>query len=131
VVAGRNYGQGSSREHAALAPRHLGLRVTLVEEYARIHWQNLANFGIVPLQFEDPADRERIEQGDVLRFEGLRDALRDGGAIEVFNLTKGTTLRAVHTLSPRQVERILSGGVIRFMKDRLTDKDVDASDRPV
>jgi aconitate hydratase len=133
IVAGRNYGQGSSREHAALAPRHLGLRVTLVEGYARIHWQNLANFGIVPLQFEDPADRERIEQGDVLRFEGLRDALRDGDAIEVVDVTQDTTLRAVHTLSPRQVERILSGGVIRYMKDRLTDQDVDAasSDRSV
>jgi aconitate hydratase len=131
IVGGRNYGQGSSREHAALAPRYLGLRVTLVEEYARIHWQNLANFGIVPLQFADPADHGRIEQGDVLRFTGLRAALQDGQRVEVENATQGTTIAAVHTLSPRQVERLLSGGVIRYMKERLDDGGVDAADRPV
>jgi aconitate hydratase len=131
VVAGGNYGQGSSREHAALAPRHLGLRVTLVEGYARIHWQNLANFGIVPLQFADPGDRARIEQGDVLRLTGIRRALQEGDELEVENVTRGTTIRATHTLSPRQVERILSGGVIRYMKQQLTDREVDASDRPV
>jgi aconitate hydratase len=131
IVGGRNYGQGSSREHAALAPRYLGLRVTLVEEYARIHWQNLANFGIVPLQFADPADREGIAQGDVLRLTGLRQALQDGDTLEVENVTQGTTIRATHTLSPRQVERILSGGVIRYMKQRLDDREVDAADRPV
>jgi aconitate hydratase len=130
IVAGRNYGQGSSREHAALAPRHLGLRVTLVEAYARIHWQNLANFGIVPLRFADPADRQRIEQGDVLRLTGLRDALASGTDVEVEDVTQGVTIRAVHELSPRQVERVLAGGVIRYMKQRLDD-EVDASDRPV
>jgi aconitate hydratase len=131
ILGGRNYGQGSSREHAALAPRYLGLRVTLVEEYARIHWQNLANFGIVPLRFANPADRTSIEQGDVLRLTDLRRALSEGGALEVENVTKGTTIRAVHDLSPGQVERILAGGVIRFMKERLDDAEVDAADRPV
>jgi aconitate hydratase len=130
IVAGRNYGQGSSREHAALAPRYLGLRVTLVEEYARIHWQNLANFGIVPLRFADPADRERIEQGDLLRFEGLREALGSGRTVEVANVTRGTTFTAQHDLSSRQVERILSGGVIRYMKQRLSDGEVGAAGRP-
>jgi aconitate hydratase len=131
VVAGRNYGQGSSREHAAIAPRHLGLRVTLVEEYARIHWQNLANFGILPLRFADPADREGIEQGDVLRLTGLRQALTEGDTVQVENTTKGTTIRAVHDLSPGQVDRILAGGVIRYMKQQLDDAEVDAADRPV
>jgi aconitate hydratase len=130
IVGGRNYGQGSSREHAALAPRYLGLRVTLVEEYARIHWQNLANFGIVPLRFADPADRERIEQGDVLRFDDLREALAAGNTVEVADVTQGTTFTARHDLSPRQVERILSGGVIRYMKQRLTDDEVGADERP-
>jgi aconitate hydratase len=104
--------------------------VTLVEEYARIHWQNLANFGIVPLRFADPADRERIEQGDLLRFEGLREALSSGVTLEVTNVTRGTTFTAEHDLSSRQVERILSGGVIRYMKQRLSDDEVGAAGRP-
>jgi aconitate hydratase len=119
IVAGRNYGQGSSREHAAIAPRHLGLRVVLATEYARIHWQNLANFGVVPLDLSDPADRERIEAGDVLRFTGLRDALRSGAPIEVDNVTQGTSFTVEHHLSERQVDRLLDGGVIRFMKQQL------------
>src|SRR5665809_72997 len=75
VVGGNNYGQGSSREHAVIAPRYLGLRVVLAKSFARIHWQNLANFGIVALEFEDDSDYDAIEQGDVVRFSGLRDGL--------------------------------------------------------
>jgi aconitate hydratase len=132
VVGGRNYGQGSSREHAALAPRHLGLRVTLVTSYARIHWQNLANFGVLPLRFTDPDDRREVEQGDRLRFAGLHAALEaEDGEVEVENLTRGTTFRARHDLSPRQVERLLAGGVIRFMKDRLEGRQDTPTDRGV
>jgi aconitate hydratase len=120
VVGGVNYGQGSSREHAVIAPRYVGLRVTLVKEYARIHWQNLANFGVVPLQFADPADWERIEQGHVLRLTGLRDALAEGDTVEVENTTTGDTIVAKHSLSPMQVDRILTGGVVRQMKKKLT-----------
>ena len=119
VVGGVNYGQGSSREHAALAPRYLGLRITLVKEYARIHWQNLANFGVVPLEFADPDDWGGVEQGDVLRVSGLRAALSDGYDVEVHNTTQGTVIPARHHLSPRQVERLLAGGVIPFMKSQL------------
>ena len=121
VVAGVNYGQGSSREHAVVAPRYLGLRVTLVKEYARIHWQNLANFGVVPLEFADPDDAEAIEQGDVLRITGLRAALPGGTDIEVVNVTQDTTITARHGLSQRQVDRVLAGGVIPYMKERLED----------
>jgi len=128
IVAGANYGQGSSREHAALAPRHLGLRVVLAVAYARIHWQNLANFGIVPLDLGEAADRDLIAAGDVLRFEGLRDALRAGDTIEVTNVTQGATIRARHHLSEGQVERILAGGVIRFIKRQLDDHGAEASD---
>lgn len=131
VVGGRNYGQGSSREHAALAPRYLGLRVAIAKEFARIHAQNLANFGIVPLQFVDEDDWNRIEQGDVLRLTDLPNALQAGEKIEVENATQGTTLTVKHILSPIQIERVLKGGVIRFMKQRLDNADVDASDRPV
>jgi aconitate hydratase len=130
VVGGRNYGQGSSREHAALAPRHLGLRVTLVVSYARIHWQNLANFGVLPLRFADPDDRREVEQGDTLRFRGLHAALeREDGEVEVENVTRGTSFTATHELSPGQVERLLSGGVIRYMKQRLEAGEDAPSDR--
>jgi aconitate hydratase len=123
VVAGVNYGQGSSREHAALAPRHLGLRLVIAKEYARIHWQNLANFGIVPLEFADPNDWDRIDQGDVLRVTGLRDALASSTSVPIENVTQGSTIEAEHHLSERQVERLLHGGVIRFMKERLAEED--------
>ncbi|MBV8161972.1 MAG: aconitate hydratase, partial [Acidimicrobiia bacterium] len=78
VVGGENYGQGSSREHAAIAPRFLGLRAVIAKSFARIHWQNLVNFGILPLEFADPADYDRIVQGGVLVLDGLRDGRRDG-----------------------------------------------------
>ncbi len=121
VVAGVNYGQGSSREHAVVAPRYLGLRLALVKEYARIHWQNLANFGVVPLEFAEPADWDGIDQGDVLRVAGLRGALTAGSDIEVVNITQDTRIAAVHRLSPGQVERILAGGVIPYMRAQLHD----------
>ncbi|MDY0810867.1 aconitate hydratase [Kitasatospora purpeofusca] len=75
IVAGENYGQGSSREHAAITPRLLGLRVVIAKSFARIHWQNLANFGVLAVEFADPADYDRIEQGDVLRMDGLFEGL--------------------------------------------------------
>ena len=75
IVGGENYGQGSSREHAVIAPRYLGLRAVLAKSFARIHWQNLANFGVLPLEFADPADADRVSRDDVLGFTGLRGTL--------------------------------------------------------
>ncbi|MBD2893971.1 3-isopropylmalate dehydratase large subunit [Actinomadura sp. RB99] len=118
VVGGRNYGQGSSREHAAIAPRHLGLRLVLARGYARIHWQNLVNFGILPLEFADEADYDRVEQGDRLRIEGVRAALETGAEIEVRNVTKDETYRARHRLSPRQRELVAAGGQIPLLRER-------------
>ena len=120
VVGGSNYGQGSSREHAALAPRFLGLRMVLAKGYARIHWQNLVNFGVLPLTFEDPDDYDRIEQGDVLRVERLHTTLGEGPQVEVRNVTKGETYAARHDLSERQIELLVEGGQIAWMKKRLT-----------
>jgi aconitate hydratase len=111
IVGGRNYGQGSSREHAAIVPRHLGLRMVLASSYARIHWQNLANFGVLPLEFVDEADAERIEVGDQLAVRGLHEALR-GGEITVHNRTRDQSIRTRHRLSPRQVAMVLAGGRI-------------------
>ncbi|GAA1870874.1 aconitate hydratase [Actinomadura bangladeshensis] len=118
VVGGRNYGQGSSREHAAIAPRHLGLRLVLARGYARIHWQNLVNFGILPLEFADGADYDRVEQGDVLRVENVRDALDAGNEIGVRNVTKDETYRARHRLSARQRDLVAAGGQIPLLRER-------------
>ena len=123
VVAGDNYGQGSSREHAAIAPRYLGLQVVIAKNFARIHWQNLVNFGVLPLEFEEPADYERIEQGDVLALHDLRKALESGERrLTVENVTKGQELTVRHRLSPRQVELLLVGGLIPVFKARLSDR---------
>jgi aconitate hydratase len=119
VVGGRNYGQGSSREHAAIAPRYLGLRVVLATSFARIHWQNLANFGIVPLTFSDPADWEKFDQGDSLYFPHLRDQLQSGNSIEVINRRTGQSHHLVHSLSDRQMEMILAGSLISLIAEKF------------
>jgi aconitate hydratase len=112
IVAGANYGQGSSREHAAIVPRYLGLRLVIAKSYARIHWQNLANFGILPLQFTDDADYDRVTTSDELEIDGVRDALAAGSEITIRNRTRDTSYRTVHRLSARQVSMILAGGQI-------------------
>jgi aconitate hydratase len=121
LVAGTNYGQGSSREHAALAPRYLGLRFAIAKSYARIHWQNLANFGVLPLEFLSDADYEAIDQGDDLKIENMRQQIQDGHEVEVINTTKDETFTTEHTLSDRQVEMVLEGGLINIMKKKLSD----------
>ena len=118
VVAGTNYGQGSSREHAAITPRFLGLRVVVAVSFARIHWQNLANFGVLALEFANAADHHRIQQGDVLLLTGLRDALLTGKEIRVRNETRDEHYAVRHTLSTRQVEMLLAGGLIPWLRDR-------------
>ncbi len=116
IVAGTNYGQGSSREHAAIAPRWLGTRVKLVKSFARIHRQNLANFGILPLTFQNDADYDDIDQGDELQFTDLRDQIRSGHEVEVRNVTKDTTYTMAHDLSERELEMVLSGSQISVVK---------------
>jgi aconitate hydratase len=116
IVGGHNYGQGSSREHAALAPRYLGLRVVFALEFARIHAQNLVNFGILPLTFQVPADYGRIKQGDILRLSSLHLALHRGNTLEVQNLTTGKSLELVYTLSERQIQIVLMGGLINSVR---------------
>ena len=117
AVGGSNYGQGSSREHAAIAPYYLGLRAVLAVSYARIHWQNLVNFGIVPLEFVDHADYEAIDQGDTVELSTVREDMQNGSEVTVRNVTQDTTFRAEHSLNPRQVEIVLQGGLIEDYKD--------------
>lgn len=118
VVGGKNYGQGSSREHAALAPRYLGLHVVLAKGFARIHAQNLVNFGILPLIFADPKDWEKIEQDDVLSLSGIRTAIKKGHDITVTNKTRNQTYKAQHKMSDRQVDVMLSGGMINYFRKK-------------
>lgn len=118
IVAGHNYGQGSSREHAALAPRYLGLRVVIAKSFARIHWQNLVNFGVLPLTFADEADYEQLRNGDRLRFNGPEDRMQPNAAVTVQNLTTDTRLRTRHEMSARQCDVLASGGLIQWMKTR-------------
>ncbi len=118
VVAGENYGQGSSREHAALAPMYLGVQAVIAKSFARIHRANLINFGILPLVFEDPADYDRIDQDDVLVMKGLKRALQGDAPFLVRNETKGRDFLVSHGLSPRQREVVLAGGLLNFTKQR-------------
>lgn len=116
VIAGDNYAQGSSREHAALAPKYLGQLAVIAKTYARIGWQNLANFGILPLEFVNPQDYDKIEQGDVLEVKGARESIREGQQVIVRNVTKGIDIPTRHTLSRRQQTAVLEGGIINYFK---------------
>ncbi len=118
VIGGENYGQGSSREHAALAPRYLGLRVVIAKSFARIHWQNLVNFGIVPLFFSNKEDWNKVEQNDVLRIDNLTNLLKKGNKIKVTNKSKNLSINATHALSNRQVEMVLEGSLINVIKKK-------------
>ena len=121
VVGGTNYGQGSSREHAAIAPRWLGTRVKIAKSYARIHRQNLANFGILPLLFKDDESYDSIEQGDTLRFRTLRDQVRAGTDVEVTNADKDETYVVEHDLSERELQMVLEGSQISVVKQEFAD----------
>ncbi|HEU5140392.1 MAG TPA: aconitase family protein, partial [Bacillales bacterium] len=116
VVAGFNYGQGSSREHAALAPRYLGLRVALVKDFARIHWQNLVNFGVLPLTFKSEEDYEKLEQGDVLELKDLRNQIQQGNDVRLNIKGKDKEITAEHALSKRQIDIMLEGGQLNWVK---------------
>ncbi len=119
IVGGSNYGQGSSREHAALAPRYLGLRVVLAKSFARIHWQNLVNFGILPLRFAEEKDYEQVSQRDVFSFSDLRQQLQAGEEIEVKKRSQEKNFTVKHDLSSRQVKMLLAGGMINWIKEKI------------
>jgi aconitate hydratase len=120
VVGGRNYGQGSSREHAAIAPRYLGLRAVVAKGFARIHRQNLVNFGILPLVFADPGDYADLEPGDELELDGAVASIRAGDILEIENRTRNRRIRVRHGLFPRQVEVLAAGGLVNWMRSRLS-----------
>jgi len=118
IVAGANYGQGSSREHAAITPRFLGLRAVLAVSFARIHWQNLANFGVLALEFADSTDHDRIQRDDVLVLDGIREALATGTEITVHNTTRKEHYATRQNFSQRQIDMLLAGGLISWLQER-------------
>ncbi|WP_040662432.1 aconitate hydratase [Nitrococcus mobilis] len=118
IVAGNNYGQGSSREHAAVCPAYLGVRAVLAKSFARIHWQNLINFGVLPLQFRNPEDWQRIGQGDVLEIKGIHEALRQGDELRANNRTRDEVYLLRHSLSERQIEVLMHGSLINYVRHK-------------
>ncbi|MDW7651381.1 MAG: aconitate hydratase [Bacillota bacterium] len=116
VVGGHNYGQGSSREHAALAPMYLGVRAVLAKSFARIHRANLVNFGILPLTFASEDDYELIDQEDILEISTTRQQLLQGEEVTVVNRANGKEIKAIHGLTSRQTAIILDGGLLNHTK---------------
>ncbi len=115
IIAGHNYGQGSSREHAALAPRYLGLQLVVAKSFARIHWQNLTNFGVLPLVFERPEDAAAIKVGSRLALRGVHAALRAGNRMDL-TIDGARAVPVRHDLSPRQVDILLAGSLIDWIR---------------
>ena len=118
VVGGDNYGQGSSREHAALAPRFLGVRAKIVKSFARIHKANLCNFGILPLTFKNPADYAKFEKGKKVVFPEVRKHL-EAGDTEIPVEVDGQKVVTVLQVSARQRQHLIAGGTLNFVKKKL------------
>ena len=116
IIGGENYGQGSSREHAALAPMYLGVKAVIAKSFARIHRANLVNFGILPLAFVNPADYDAVAQDDQLQILGIRTRLTQSPTLVVENKTRGSKFEVRHDLTPRQVDIILAGGMLNLMR---------------
>lgn len=117
IIGGNNYGQGSSREHAALAPMYLGVKSVITISFARIHKANLVNFGILPLTFKDEADYNKISQGDILEYNNLIDQVKNNEEITIFNKTKNESYLLECNLSARARAIVLSGGLLNYTKN--------------
>ncbi len=118
IVGGSNYGQGSSREHAALAPLHLGVKAVITKSFARIHMANLVNAGIIPMTFKNESDYDKIAEGDKLLIENVEAQMRESDIIKVTNKTKGFDFEAVVSLSERQKDMIYAGGLLNYTKNK-------------
>lgn len=117
IIGGANYGQGSSREHAALVPLYLGIKAVITKSFARIHKANLVNAGIIPLTFVNESDYDRIDQGDELELNGIRAAIESAGSVQLTNKTKGETYELAYELSDRQRDMLLAGGLLNYTRE--------------
>ncbi len=117
IVGGANYGQGSSREHAALVPLYLGVKAVITKSFARIHQANLVNAGILPVTFDDPADYDKISRGDMLRLPDVRQKLIDGQPVTLENVTTGERYPVTCSVSARQRDILLAGGLLGYTKE--------------
>jgi len=127
IVGGHNYGQGSSREHAALAPLHLGIRAVIAKSFARIHRRNLISQGILPLRFKDESDYEKLEQGQKLELPDLRRRLESSDE-EIPARMDGTEIPLLAEYSPRERDILLSGGILRQLREK-EDKQPESAQR--
>jgi aconitate hydratase len=118
IVAGANYGQGSSREHAALVPRYCDLQVVIAKGFARIHWQNLINVGILPLTFVDPNDYDKIMQNDRIVLTNIHPSLRSGNQLTAQIKDKNCSVKLQHQLSERQIDILIAGGAINWVRNQ-------------
>ena len=117
IIGGENYGQGSSREHAALVPLYLGVKAVVAKSFARIHVANLINAGILPLTFADTVDYDKISEGDLLALNGVRNAIKNGlSEVSLTNLTTGQTIPLIAKYSQRQADMLLAGGLLNYTK---------------
>ena len=123
IIGGENYGQGSSREHAAINPMYLGVKAVIAKSMARIHKGNLVNHGVIPMIFEDPADYDKIDQMDEIVIDNLRDQMA-ARVVEITDKTKGITFRAKLELSDDELAVILCGGQLRYLKNELVQRGV-------
>ena len=119
IVGGHNYGQGSSREHAALAPLYLGIKAVLVKSFARIHRANLINAGILPLCFINEDDYNKIDANDELSIDNIIDSLKTGSTLTIINKTKDIKIPVSCELSKRAVDIVLAGGLLSYTKLNL------------
>ena len=121
IIGGDNYGQGSSREHAAIAPMYLGIHAVIAKSYARIHRSNLINFGILPLKFSKSEDYEKIEKGDRLLLEGIKRTLKENQYYKIYNVTKHYSFEVSSDFNEREKDILLSGGLLPYTKKGSPD----------
>ena len=114
IIGGSNYGQGSSREHAALVPLYLGIKAVITKSFARIHKANLINSGILPLTFKNEEDYDKIELGDTLKLENIKSLIENGGEVILINETKGVSIPLVSDFSERQRKLLSAGGLLNY-----------------
>ena len=128
IVGGHNYGQGSSREHAALSPLHLGVLAVVAKSFARIHRQNLIGQGILPLTFADEDDYDKARQGDKWKIEGAREAVESGGTELAAKSESGEEVRLEARLLPREREVLLAGGMLKYLRSGEEDQNGDTGE---